>query len=91
MIRDIHIILLSEMITAVTAARNERRTMMRPKKNRHASAYLKKCKESYRPDAPDLRSSLTSGACSANECTGLVPAGGDLTEEEYREYKGLAE
>ena len=61
------------------------------KKNKHAKTYLKKCKKSYRPDAPDLRADLTSGACSANECTGLVPAGGDLTEEEYREYKGLAE
>lgn len=28
-------------------------------------------------------------SCSSGDCTGLIPAGGSLTEEEYENYKTL--
>lgn len=43
----------------------------------------------YDPDAPDVRTGLDSGAVSAGECTGLIPSGGDLTEDEFEDQKDL--
>lgn len=43
----------------------------------------------YDPDAPDVRTGLDSGAASAGECTGLIPSGGDLTEDEFEAQKDI--
>ncbi|MBR1763949.1 MAG: hypothetical protein IJ746_00980 [Ruminococcus sp.] len=59
------------------------------KKDKRTRELLEKCAESYRPDAPDRREDLTSGVCSATESTGIVPGGGDLSEEEFRELQGF--
>lgn len=45
--------------------------------------------EMYDPDAPDIRTGMDSGAASANEMTGLVPGGSDMSPEEYEENKNL--
>ena len=54
--------------------------------DRRLTQELKKCRESYRPDAPDIMTGMDSGVCSANECTGLIPGGGDLSAEEFAQY-----
>ena len=38
---------------------------------------------------PDVRTGMDSGAASAGECTGLIPSGGDLTEDEFESRKDL--
>ena len=38
---------------------------------------------------PDVRTGTGSGAASACECTGLIPQGGDLTEDEFESSKDL--
>ena len=43
----------------------------------------------YDPGAPDVRTGLDSGTASVGECTGLIPNGGDLTEDEYKNQKDL--
>lgn len=38
---------------------------------------------------PDVRTGMDSGTASAGECTGLIPSGGDLTEDEFESRKDL--
>lgn len=50
---------------------------------------LERTAAQFDPDAPDVRTGLDSGAASATEMTGIIPNGGDLTEDEYEQNKDL--
>ncbi len=35
------------------------------------------------------QSDVLSSSCSVTECTGLIPAGNDLSEDEFRNYQDI--
>lgn len=47
-----------------------------------------KIKKQYQNNFPDKRDVLSS-SCSFGECTGLIPTGSDLTEEEFKNYQDV--
>lgn len=51
---------------------------------------LRDCADNYQcgDNVEEIYSSLNS-ACSANDCTGLIPAGSDKTADSFEEFKEI--
>lgn len=57
----------------------------------HTRSELEKCSRQYRPDStaePDAQDEFMS-ACSAYDCTGLIPRGSNESADEFEAYKQL--
>ena len=53
---------------------------------------LQKCANAYKKTEADHRSVLLdryNPACSSGDCTGLIPIGSNLSEDEYKNYQQI--